>query len=353
MWNIENQTIELDERGRGLFGMTEGSGTTFAEFFAIIHPDDRDATLLAVHRAVENHSNYDMIHRVVWPDKSIHWLRCFGGPDAGDRRNRLIGVTIEVTWLERTESLLRANERLVAEATLAHALAHEINNPLEILGNSLYLLATSSPSPEQQRFLTMSQKAYKRIEQITRQMFAIHLRSQEWRQFSFSDCLEEVVEKYSEQAHARNIVMDLRCDKAVVFSGAESDIHQLIRILLENAIHAVPDGGRIVIRARNSRDWSRHARRGLRLLVADNGSGVPPDLRSTLFQPFKSTRENAAGMGLWICNLVARRYGGSIRFRSSVVPGQSGTSISLFLRSLPDFAGSPPGPQRVFRSSGY
>ena len=63
-------------------------------------------------------------------------------PDA--QAKCILGLTIEINWLKRAEELMRTNERLATEAALANALAHEINNPLEIICNVLYLLHRSN-----------------------------------------------------------------------------------------------------------------------------------------------------------------------------------------------------------------
>ena len=134
LWDPESQSIRWDDQGRRLFGQPEGStGTSVEDFLSLLHPDDRKATREAIDNAIEKRSDYDMIHRVVWPDGSVHWLRCKGKLEPGPQAKCILGLTIEINWLKRAEELMRTNERLATEAALANALAHEINNPLEII----------------------------------------------------------------------------------------------------------------------------------------------------------------------------------------------------------------------------
>jgi len=106
LWDLESQSIHWDDQGRRLFGQPEGStGASIEDFLALLHPDDRKPTREAIEDAVEKRSDYDMIHRIVWPDGSVHWLRCKGKVEPGAKC--ILGLTIEINWLKRAEELMR------------------------------------------------------------------------------------------------------------------------------------------------------------------------------------------------------------------------------------------------------
>ena len=70
---------------------------------------------------------------------------------------------------------------------------------------------------------------------------------------------------------------------------------------------------------------------GVRLTVCDNGPGIAPEVRRKLFEPFFTTkRDVGTGLGLWVSSNILRKHDGSIRLRSSVVPGKSWTVFSVF-----------------------
>jgi signal transduction histidine kinase len=337
LWDVESQTIRWDEQGRFLFGQPEGStGAAFEDFFALLHPDDRQATREAVSNAIEKHSDYDMIHRVIWTDGTVHWLRCKGKLEPGPQPKWILGLTVEINWLKRAEELMRTNERLATEATLANALAHEINNPLEIICNVLYLLQRSNLDASQKTLHEAATEAFQRIERITRHMLTLHSSGEQTCRFKLAGSLENAVLEHSRAARQREVIVESRCDKDLEFCGVESEVHQVVSALLSNALESVNNGGRIIVHGFASRDWSKYRRRGIRLVVADDGQGMPEDIRATLFHPFASTKKKASGLGLWTCNTIVNRYGGSIRFRTSLSPGRSGTAVSIFLRPLPD-----------------
>ena len=188
LWDLESQSIHWDDQGRRLFGQPEGStGASIEDFLALLHPDDRKPTREAIEDAVEKRSDYDMIHRMVWPDGSIHWLRCKGKVEPGVKC--ILGLTIEINWLKRAEELMRTNERLATEAALANALAHEINNPLEIICNVLYLLRRSNLDANQETLHAAASEAFQRIEHITRHMLTLHSAGEQTCRFKLAGSL--------------------------------------------------------------------------------------------------------------------------------------------------------------------
>jgi signal transduction histidine kinase len=91
-------------------------------------------------------------------------------------------------------------------------------------------------------------------------------------------------------------------------------------------------GGKLTLRAHPSRDWKSGAT-GIRLLVADNGSGMDGETRRRLFEPFYSTKGiGGTGLGLWVSKDLIAKNGGAVSVRSSSRPGNSGTVFNLFFR---------------------
>ena len=109
-------------------------------------------------------------------------------------------------------------------------------------------------------------------------------------------------------------------------------MRQVFANLVGNAIEAVgARRGAIRLRAYRSTDW-RSGRLGLRVVVADDGPGIPADARPRIFDPFFTTKgESGTGLGLWIASDILRKYEGTIRLRSSTEPQHSGTCFSVFL----------------------
>src|SRR5439155_26632647 len=110
------------------------------------------------------------------------------------------------------------------------------------------------------------------------------------------------------------------------------EIRQVFSNLIANSIDAMPGGGTLSLRVSKSHDWSDGTRLGVRVVIADTGSGIAPAQQNKLFEPFFTTkRDVGTGLGLWVSKNIVLKHEGSIQLRSSVRPGKSGTVFSVFL----------------------
>lgn len=97
--------------------------------------------------------------------------------------------------------------------------------------------------------------------------------------------------------------------------------------------------GRLSVRVHPTKDW-RTGDEGYRIIVADNGPGIPKDVRKNLFTAFYSTKgEKGTGLGLWITKQLVQKHGGRIRLRScqTTSEGKSGTMFWVWLPLRRDF----------------
>ena len=107
-------------------------------------------------------------------------------------------------------------------------------------------------------------------------------------------------------------------------------MRQVVSNLIVNAVDAVPRGGMIKVRVKHGRDW-KSRRLGIRVLVSDDGAGIPAVSRSHIFEPFFTTKgERGTGVGLWVSQGVVEKHNGSIRMKSSTGE-RHGTTFAVFL----------------------
>jgi len=122
-WDIQTGELFWTERIAPLFGHPEGDlETSYDNFLAVIHPDDRQAVIDAVDACVERDVPYEIEHRVVWPDGSVRWLLERGAVvrDATGKPLRMLGVVQDIDARKRAELALAERERQLREAqTLA------------------------------------------------------------------------------------------------------------------------------------------------------------------------------------------------------------------------------------------
>ena len=118
-WNIATGSLYWSDRIWPLFGYEkELTDTTYENFMAAIHPDDRAFVGEAVGNCVEKNEEYNVEHRVVWPDGSIHWLHEKGdvARDGNGAPLHMLGVVQDITARKKTEMELAKQERQLLEA---------------------------------------------------------------------------------------------------------------------------------------------------------------------------------------------------------------------------------------------
>jgi len=173
-----------------------------------------------------------------------------------------------------------------------------------------------------------------RVSHLTRQSLAFYRESISPSAVNVEEMVESIVEIYAQRIAAKKITVTKQYESnGAAIVSYPGEIRQVFSTLLINAMEAVPDGGRIALRVSESTDWARRPpAKGLRITLADSGSGIPAHHAERIFEPFFTTKgENGTGLGLWVARGIVDRLGGSIRMRSSVQPDNSGTCFSVFL----------------------
>jgi PAS domain S-box-containing protein len=237
----------------------------------------------------------------------------------------------DITERKKAEEALLRSEKLASAGQLAASIAHEINNPLASTTNLLYLaLASDAVSGEVRRYLEQAEVELKRVAHITRQTLGFYREDSSPSRFRGTKIMEEVATLLNPRAAERGVRLDAHCDERLEIHGVAGELRQVAANLVTNAIDAVPEGGSVEVRLRAAQDW-RNNRRGLRLTVADTGSGIEPANLSKIVEPFFTTKkEKGTGLGLWVTNQIVTRQGGSLRVRSRIT-AQSGSVFTVFL----------------------
>jgi PAS domain S-box-containing protein len=253
-------------------------------------------------------------------------------PAESGQPEAMLGTVIDITDRKQAQEAMLRAEKLAAVGRLAATIAHEINNPLEAMTNILFLARThSEATPALRKLLLLAEQELARVATITRQTLGFFRGASEPATTNVASILDDALALYEAKIRAKNI----RLVKQVRFNGPiharSGELRQAFSNLVANAIDAVPDGGQLVLRVSRGRDW-RTGMPGVTVTVADSGLGIDPQHRKRIFEPFFTTKQEAGtGLGLWLTREIVLRHSGRIRFRSSSRPGQSGTTISIFL----------------------
>ena len=230
---------------------------------------------------------------------------------------------------KQTEAALVQAEKLAAVGRLAASISHEINNPLEAVTNLLYLIRHQTLPDEARTYLLLAEQEIARVSQIAAQTLRFHRQSTRARAVTPRELIEPVLALYQGRLNNSHIDVHVHALEAQSVTCMEGDIRQVLNNLVANAIDSMRRGGKLVIRARNTR---RRGVEGVRIAIADTGHGMPESTRRRIFEPFYTTKGiNGTGLGLWISCGIIEKHRGCIAVRSSVVPERQGTVFSVFL----------------------
>ncbi len=260
-------------------------------------------------------------------DKTIHvsanWINP-ASPESG-----LILVLTDISDRQLAEYALRTAEKISATSKLANAIAHEINNPLESLTNLLYL-AQVCPSMETiQTYLTQANEELTRISHITRQTLSFHRDTHIPAPIDVGKLVSDVIQLFEKSAALRRIRVVLERQPTLTIYGYPGQLSQVFGNLVRNAAEASCPDTAVTVRVRGIH---RAGKEGTLVTIHDRGSGIPEKVRKLMFDPFFTTKElRGSGLGLWVSRNLVMKHKGTIRFRSSVRPGASGTTFEIFL----------------------
>ena len=237
----------------------------------------------------------------------------------------------DITSVKRTEAALRESEKLADVGRLAASIAHEINNPLESVTNLLYLSINTANRDELNKYLHIAEHELSRVSAITNQTLRFYRQSTNPRTVPCDDLIDSVLAIHHRRILSSRVQVYSRLRATQPINCFEGEIRQVLNNLIGNAVDAMHEGGRLLIRSREGMHWPTH-RRGLIVTVADTGSGIRRENLKKIFEPFFSTKGlSGTGLGLWVSYEIVQRHRGVLRVRSSQSPGRHGTVFTLFL----------------------
>ncbi|HVT97069.1 MAG TPA: PAS domain S-box protein [Acidobacteriaceae bacterium] len=257
-----------------------------------------------------------------------------------DREGNIVGaakILRDVTMQKKMEAALRTTERLASVGRLAATVAHEINNPLEAVTNLIYLARRNPELPEGAlSLLVMADEELQRVTHIARQTLGFYRDTSAPIVIPVPEAIDEMLAIYHRRLTYKQVSLHKRVQPGLRVCALHGQFKQIVSNLVTNAIDAVRPGGRIEVRARESRHPVTGAP-GIRLVVADQGCGIPDPIRRQIFTPFFTTKKDVGtGLGLWIVKGMLLKSGGTIFCRSRVARDanrDSGTVMMVFLPS--------------------
>lgn len=336
-WDLGNNVVRWFSEVPALHGMTTAADSGFWD--RNIHPDDRERLQSAIEVAVREEHSFECEFRLVRPDGAVHWLASRGDVVRDDHGQpvRALGVSYDITERRRAEEALRVAEKFATAGRMAAALSHEINNPLEAVTNIMYLLRTDGELTSRLRELvSTADRELARVAHIVRQSLSFYREDTRPTPVTLHSVIEEVLALYERRIRQAGVTVDARYDFRGEIPVIAGELRQVISNLVINALDVLPNGGRLRLRVGAASDWRNGGERRARITIADNGPGIPAELKQHLCQPFFTTKgEKGTGLGLWVTAGILNKYGGSLRVRSSTREGASGAVFCAYLPCEP------------------
>ncbi|MCD4737767.1 MAG: response regulator [Anaerolineae bacterium] len=228
--------------------------------------------------------------------------------------------------LERSQNQLLQAGKMAAVGRLTASIAHEINNPLQAIQNSLHLVShPNMDASGRQRYLDMAQGEVERLVHIVRRMLDFYRPASSTLKLLPPNAAVEgalaLTGKRLKQAHIETLTR-LASDLPLIM-GSNNQLTQVYLNIVINAIEAMGMGGELRIGSAYHEE-----REQIVIAFRDNGPGIAPEVREHLFEPFRTTKSTGTGLGLAISYGIIERHGGEIEVES---PAEGGATFIVRL----------------------
>ena len=226
--------------------------------------------------------------------------------------------------LRRTQEQLLQSEKLAAMGRLTSQIAHELNNPLYGIMNTLELLKTEiSPESKRRKILEMALSETVRLSELLRKMLSFSKPDQEEKQaVDLNTVLDEILLLHEKQLQENDIKIKMSFAETLPHINASKDqLRQVFLNLVANARDAMPDGGTLSVRTEADKE-------NVKIEISDTGIGIKEEHIKKIFDSFFTTKDTVkgVGLGLSVCYGFIKDHGGDIKVKSNV---GEGTTFSI------------------------
>jgi PAS domain S-box-containing protein len=341
--DIEGKIVLMNAIAETLTGWTqnEASGKSIMEVFHVVDGKTRKtssntiATVLKTGEALELPDNQMLILK----DGREMMISDSTAPIFG-KENKIVGAVLvfrDITEKHKREEDLLRIDKLESVGVLAGGIAHDFNNILSvILGNiSLAKMYVKPDEEKLQKRFSDAEQAILRAKDLTQQLLTFSRGGSPVKKTSAIQSVLKASCRFAVTGSNIQCEFDLPSDLLPVDIDA-GQINQVIHNIVVNAQQAMPNGGTIHIAAENIVSSEKMAKQGLvmnpgeyvRIVIQDNGVGIPVENIGKIFDPYFTTKEQGSGLGLATSHSIIKKHGGYISVES--LQGK-GTVFSIYL----------------------
>jgi two-component system, NtrC family, sensor histidine kinase HydH len=239
-------------------------------------------------------------------------------PKTGPPEVRELGAAFETMMhdLAKSQEQLTRAAKLAVVGEMAAAMSHEVRTPLGILRSSADVLNRekniSNEGKEVVGFITSETERLNKL--VSTLIDAARPRTPTFVEASLNGLITNVLALLRAQAQAKNINITFIPETELVANIDNDQMVQVMMNLLMNAIQILPNDGKIEVTLRDQTDH-------LEIAVADNGTGIPEENQTQIFEPFFTQRAGGVGLGLAIVRQIVQAHSGEINYQKSQMGG--------------------------------
>lgn len=240
-------------------------------------------------------------------------------------------VLHDVTELRRTQAVVREREKLALIGTMAAGITHEVKNPLTSIRGLAQMMHYQYRHDRKIMDFTgiIIEEVDRTVRVITDFLQVARPKPPRFERKNLNSLAADIMSIVEPQANLSNVIVI--CETAPDIPDCLMDEAQMKQVLLNlchNAIQAMPEGGRMVLRV-GGLDYQGM----VYISVNDSGEGISPDDLTKLGVPFHTTKESGTGLGLSISYAIVDMHGGRVEVDSN--PGRGSTFTVLLPVSSP------------------
>ena len=343
-FDISKNILSWSDETYRIFGLNpQEFQATYEAFLAAVHPEDREMVNKTYSNAINNNNTpYECTHRIIRPDGTVR-IVYEKSSDIVDETGRVIhsfGMVHDITEQKqaeedkkRLEQQIQLNRKLESLGILAGGIAHDFNNMLAaIMGNASLALVDIDPVNQAYDKIKEIIKASEKAKDLTQQLLTFSRGGFPVRRAtSIADLIRETAQF---MLRGTKIVYNFQHDEDLWAVDIDrGQISQVIQNLVVNSVQAMPEGGKIGIKAQNftmnnTAPLPLPEGRYVKLQVVDQGEGIPEEELAKIFDPYYSTKTHGTGLGLTIVYSIIRNHDGHISVESII--GKN-TTFTIYL----------------------
>ena len=348
-WDIISGELYWSDRIWSLFGFNKkNTDATYDNFIEAVHPDDRELVINTVTDCNENGNAYDIEHRVVWPDGTIHWLHESGDVvrNSSGKPIHMLGVVRDITLFKTTEQEMMVAREEAEKANLAKSkflssMSHELRTPMNAIMGFSQLLKISKIEPltelqavNVEEIMVAGKHLMNLIDEVLdlSKIETGHLEISR-SNVNVNSVIKESLQLIIPVAQSRGIEIVIICnDKTIGLNQLDDETYfaytdktkfkQIILNLLSNAAKYNSEDGKITL------DYNKVEEGLLRVSVTDTGNGLSFKQQEQLFTAFnrlglEQTEVEGSGIGLVITKKIVEFMDGKIGVNSKEGEGST------------------------------